>query len=227
MMVSSAHGEYGLQEKLQSCAGAVFIKVYRLGCIVTVRGGKGVLLKRKSDGSWSAPVGLNIMGPAVGASIGFEKSNFIILLKSEAQVNAFCSPNGVSMGLNGAFTIGTLGLSAEAFIGSDNTEGCVVVCSSKGIYGGVSLEFSLITVDSKANRCLYDDSMDAKHILESQPVPEGEIFARMYRFLNGKYNKSPDTTMKLEEGKIVNLDDDNIVKADYVTNALPEEQVMR
>jgi len=41
-----------IEDLLKSCAGVAFVKLYRLGCIVTIRGGQGVLIKRKEDGSW-------------------------------------------------------------------------------------------------------------------------------------------------------------------------------
>jgi len=52
--------------QIGDCVGVAFLKLFRAGCIVTVRGGEGIVLKKKPDGTFSAPVALHMLGPAIG-----------------------------------------------------------------------------------------------------------------------------------------------------------------
>ena len=54
--------------KLHDCAGVAFIRMIRVGCIVTVRLGEGVVLKKRPDGAFSAPVAVSMFGPYVFSS---------------------------------------------------------------------------------------------------------------------------------------------------------------
>mmetsp|Transcript_7617 Transcript_7617/g.9936 ORF Transcript_7617/g.9936 Transcript_7617/m.9936 type:complete len:107 (+) Transcript_7617:604-924(+) len=47
-----------IKKRFAEAIAVVFLRTLRVGCIVTVRGGKGVLLRKKEDGSWSAPLAL-------------------------------------------------------------------------------------------------------------------------------------------------------------------------
>merc|ERR1719163_1410471 len=119
--------------------GIVFLSAYRLGCIVTVRGASGALVVRRNDGRWSNPCALRMAGVALGADIGVENSDMIVVLKSDKAVSKFMS-GSLTLGLNGCLAVGTLGRSVEGMLFADDE--AVVYSFSKGIYGGVSVEFS-------------------------------------------------------------------------------------
>eukprot|EP00516_Mucochytrium_quahogii_P011099 CAMPEP_0203785824 /NCGR_PEP_ID=MMETSP0100_2-20121128/1251_1 /ASSEMBLY_ACC=CAM_ASM_000210 /TAXON_ID=96639 /ORGANISM=" , Strain NY0313808BC1" /LENGTH=236 /DNA_ID=CAMNT_0050687989 /DNA_START=51 /DNA_END=761 /DNA_ORIENTATION=+ len=168
--------------KIDSCVGVAFMKLYRIGCIVTVRGGEGVIVKKREDGSFSAPVALNMLGPAVGASIGFERSDYIMFIQSEEALAGLLG-NVMTTGINGALAAGPVGRTGEAMITTGSREGILVFGQTQGLYGGVSLEFSGILVDKKANQVQYQD-MTPMQILNEAERPKGEVFEKMYKFLD-------------------------------------------
>ncbi|GBG28112.1 SH3 domain-containing YSC84-like protein 1 [Hondaea fermentalgiana] len=55
--------QYDAVKQIKECVGVAFLRMFRAGCIVTVRGGEGIVLKKKTDGSFSAPVAVNMLGP--------------------------------------------------------------------------------------------------------------------------------------------------------------------
>lgn len=166
---------------VRTCVGVAFVRLYRAGCIVTVRGGNGVVVKKKADGTFSAPVSLQMLGPAIGASIGFEMSDFVIFFKTDAAIDSFVTNVG-TVGVNGSLAAGPLGREAEAFITSGSKEGFVVFANSKGLYGGVSVEFSGVLVDKSANAAQYGRPISPQEIFD-EPQPKGESFEKMYKAL--------------------------------------------
>jgi len=210
---------------LSKCAGVAFLKVYRAGFIVSIRGGKGVLLRKipqsstissSDEGSgatkgieastlaaqhsdhesmdnaiksgnwkWSAPCGITFAGPSLGAAVGVERSKYIIFLMSDDDVHGFVT-NTLSIGINGTGAFGTLGRAGEAFIPvTGASKGVVVYADSSGLYGGISLEFTGILVDNSANQGQYGHGVSPFDIIEGKiPRPEGEVFDRMYKYLD-------------------------------------------
>ena len=68
-------------------------------------------------------------------------------------------------------------------IGTGFNGGLLVMSSAKGIYGGVSLEFSGFKASRTANVAHYGRSIDAAEILDSEPAPSGEALAHAYKAL--------------------------------------------
>ncbi len=65
MLLNAPHEvkETDVVMQIKKCVGVAFVRMYRLGCIVTVRGGSGVVFRKREDGSWSAPCAITMMGP--------------------------------------------------------------------------------------------------------------------------------------------------------------------
>jgi len=58
--------------------------VYRAGFIYSLHGGDGVLVARRADGGWSAPVFLSLFGAGYGWQAGAEKSRVALVIDEDA-----------------------------------------------------------------------------------------------------------------------------------------------
>jgi len=143
-----------IKKRFAEAIAVVFLRTLRVGCIVTVRGGKGVLLKKKEDGSWSAPLALMFGGPALGASIGLEVADLIMFINSKEVLDGFLKKNP-GLGLSGGLALGPIGRTGEAMVSVAAKKGMVAYYSTKGFYGGVNMEISGIMVDKTANKVQY------------------------------------------------------------------------
>lgn len=145
-------------ESIANAAGIVFLRSYKLGCIVTARGAQGALVVRKRDGSWTNPLALGMGGLALGADIGIENTSMLLVFQTRASCDAFMS-GAASFGLNASLIVGRFGETAEGMIfASEDTE--VYCFGQKGLYGGLSLEFTGIRLDHQRNYAVYDRLQD-------------------------------------------------------------------
>lgn len=141
-------------ESIATAAGIVFLRSYKLGCIVTARGAQGALVVRKQDGSWTNPLALRMGGLALGADIGVENTSMMIVFQTHASCDAFMS-GAASFGLNASLIVGRFGETAEGMVfANEDTE--VFCFNQKGLYGGLSLEFTGICLDHERNYAAYD-----------------------------------------------------------------------
>ncbi|KAJ1027397.1 hypothetical protein NDA18_003403 [Ustilago nuda] len=154
---------------LMKAKGFAIFSVFRIGFIISARAGSGVVVAKLEDGRWSAPAAIGIGGLGGGFNAGAEVTDFLIVLNSKSAVRSFMATGSLQLGGNLSVAVGPLGRSAEAS-GSLNTKGRVAAMfsysKSKGLYGGVSIEGSVLVDREDANAKAYGQyGKNAKQIL--------------------------------------------------------------
>ncbi|KAJ3546373.1 hypothetical protein NM688_g5520 [Phlebia brevispora] len=161
---------------LENAKGFAIFTVFKAGFLFSARGGSGIVIARLPDGTWSAPSAIGTAGVGFGGQAGAEMTDFLVTLNSRSAVQSFMSAGSLTLGGNLSIAIGPLGRNGEAS-GSLNTKGKVAAMYSysktRGLFGGVSLEGSVIVERSDANAQAYRHDVTAKMLLSgSIPPPE-------------------------------------------------------
>lgn len=177
---------YNLSDELNKCKGLLFLSFYRLGCIVTIRYGNGLLIRKnnKNKYNWSTPIAFQIGSAELGASIGVEKVDFVGFLKSDKQIESIIL-NSFTTGISGDICFATIGRSAEIFL-KNGGGSFKAYNSSKGIYGGVSLSFGGLQVNHIANTAYYGSNISPFDLMQGNiPYPiDDPVFERLINTLN-------------------------------------------
>lgn len=84
------------------------------GMIVTGAVGTGLVVRRRRDGSWSAPLAVGTFGMGVGATFGLQSTDMIIVIHSESALGTFMSGGSLSIGAEVGLSIGPFGRNAAA-----------------------------------------------------------------------------------------------------------------
>lgn len=179
---------------LAQAKGIVFFKLTKMGCIVTVRGGNGCVLLRNADGKFSAPLAISFGGFALGADIGLEQSEFLMFFKSHESTIAFMEGNA-TVGLNAGLSLGPVGIEAEVLSNSGTKETITVVARSVGLYGGVSLEFSGVKPNNRANMTQYERRIEVNDLADGN-VEIPKEFEKLYQVL---YKEQEHAQARLDE----------------------------
>lgn len=154
---------------LRKAKGFAIFSVFRIGFLLSARAGSGVVVAKLEDGRWSAPAAIGIGGLGGGFNAGAEVTDFLIVLNSKSAVRSFMATGSLQLGGNLSVAVGPLGRSAEAS-GSVNTKGRVAAMfsysKSKGLYGGISIEGTILVNREDANVKAYGQyGKNAKQIL--------------------------------------------------------------
>ena len=92
---------------LLNAVALCFITTLQGGVIVTGTVGTGLIVKKRLDGSWSAPCAVGTIGIGVGASMGLQSTDCIVTISEESSLETFLS--------SGQFCVGAeVGLSVRA-----------------------------------------------------------------------------------------------------------------
>ncbi|KAF5191368.1 Sh3 domain-containing ysc84-like protein [Thalictrum thalictroides] len=125
---------------LKDAKGLAILTVAKVGMLLTYKIGTGLVVARRSDGSWSAPSAILSAGLGWGAQVGGELTDFIIVLHDYKAVKTFCSRLHFSLGAGCSAAAGPVGRALEADLraGDRGSGMCYTYSLSKGEITSVS-----------------------------------------------------------------------------------------
>jgi SH3 domain-containing YSC84-like protein 1 len=136
-------------------------QVVKAGFIFGGSGGRGVLIGRDSlSGKWKGPVFYTLATASVGFQAGIAASENITLVMTEKGLNTLLAPS-VKLGGDASVAAGPVGAGAA----SDVTTDFVAFARSKGVYGGVNLDGTVITANGDWNNAYYGKTVLPPDIL--------------------------------------------------------------
>jgi lipid-binding SYLF domain-containing protein len=159
----------------QAKAVMVSPQIVQAGFIVGGSGGAALVIAHNRSGTgWNGPAFYHIASGSLGLQAGAQASEMVALIMTEKALNSLLS---TSFKLGGEVSIaaGPVGAGTGAPITAD----MVVYTRSKGLYGGINLDGTVITIDEAANRAYYGHTVTPVDILVTRSVsnPNGAALA--------------------------------------------------
>jgi lipid-binding SYLF domain-containing protein len=134
------------------------------------RYGKGVVMCRKGDRSWTAPSFLTVEGGSFGLQLGFEKVDLIMLIMNRHGMEALIGDK-FTVGADAAAAAGPVGRNASADTDVKLNAEILTYSRSKGLFGGLALNGAVVKQDHDDNRDFYGREVDARQVLMDGRVP--------------------------------------------------------
>ena len=159
---------------------AVVPRVIKAGLVVGGEYGHGVLSVRDSDGTWSAPVFVTLMGGSVGYQIGAEATDFVLVFKNRKGIEGI-SKGKLTLGADASVAAGPVGRSAKAATDVKLDAEIYSYSRSRGLFAGVSLAGTALQIDHDSDAEFYGkkdirpaDILAGKNVA-TPPAAEGFI----------------------------------------------------
>lgn len=155
-----------LQIPEQSVPPSLLSKAYGIAVIPNVvkvafglgaRRGKGVVVIRREDGSWSNPVFITLTGGSIGWQGGAQSTDVVLVFKSRRGIDGIESGK-LTLGADASIAAGPVGRSAEAATDIQFQAEVYSYSRSRGLFAGVSLEGAGVTIDKKSNASYYGEA---------------------------------------------------------------------
>ena len=147
-----------------SHAVALVPSMLKAGFLIGGEYGEGLIL-RYENGKWFGPSFYNIGGGSFGLQLGAQKISLLLAVINEKGVNAFMSSK-TKLGGDVAVAAGPVGRRAEAATDAQAKASIYSYSMSKGLFAGVSLEGSVISISVKRNKEYWGDKISAKEALK-------------------------------------------------------------
>ena len=134
---------------------AIFPNMIKGGFILGVNYGKGVLMIRRPDRTWSPPVMVTMGGGSLGFQAGVQAADIVLIFATPRSLQGIMNGQKVTLGADASIALGPIGRQANA--GTDAKLGAEIYsyARSRGLFLGVSLGGADLSVDHNANAMLY------------------------------------------------------------------------
>ncbi len=133
---------------------AVIPKVIKVGLIIGGQHGRGIMVVRKADGSWSNPYFLSLSSGSVGLQIGGQSADIVLLFMTKKAAQEV-SKGKFTVGVDAGAAAGPAGRQAGKHTDTGFEAEIYTYAWSRGLFAGFSVEGAVLSIDKSSNGSYY------------------------------------------------------------------------
>jgi lipid-binding SYLF domain-containing protein len=133
---------------------AIVPDVIKVGLGIGARRGKGVLVIRKDNGSWSNPIFVNLTGGSFGFQVGVQSTDVVLVFATRQGVEGIVGGK-VTLGADASVAAGPVGRQSSAATDIGLNAQVYSYSRASGLFAGVALDGSALTIDHRSNELFY------------------------------------------------------------------------
>jgi lipid-binding SYLF domain-containing protein len=150
-------------EKAQGVA--VFPGVKKGGLLIGGEWGRGIIsAKSMKSGAWSAPAFLTLTGGSIGAQIGGQEVDLLLVVIDQKGLEQLAS-NQFKLGADAGVSAGPVGRNSEASTDVQMRAKILSYSRSRGLFAGVTLNGASLKQDRDANERFYGQAYRTSQII--------------------------------------------------------------
>ncbi len=151
-------------------AVAVIPGVVKGGFVVGGAFGRGVVVARRAEGTWSNPAFVQLAQGSVGFQAGLQSTDLILVFKTQRALDGL-SRGKITLGGDVSIAAGPVGRQATAATDLQMQSEIYSYARSRGFFAGVSLQGGMMSMDRKANGEYYQGETSPARILTDATIP--------------------------------------------------------
>ena len=172
-------------------AVAVIPNVVKVGFGIGARHGRGIIVVRQDDSSWSNPAFITMTGGSVGWQVGAQSTDVILVFKTRKGVENIANGK-LTLGADASVAAGPVGRHTSVATDIQFQAEVVSYSRSRGLFAGVAFEGAGVTMDRKANASFYGStSMTPEKIFVSSPNIAPDIANDFVQILTAQTARLP------------------------------------
>ncbi len=164
---------------------AVIPHVVKAGFLIDGRFGRGVVLARQPNGTWSNPVFIGLTGLGLGIQAGIDETDLILVFKTKRGLDRLMAGKGkLTLGTDVTVAAGFIGREAEKATDARLRAEILSYSRCKGLFAGLSLEGAALVVEHEANAAFYGKHVTGPaQVLAVREVPAAAAVANLQQQL--------------------------------------------
>jgi lipid-binding SYLF domain-containing protein len=158
--------ESGIPQDMLNHADAIAVipNVVKAAFGVGGRHGKGVVARRLPNSTWGTPAFIEVSGGSFGLQLGVSVTDVILVFTNDDGLKGLLDDK-VELGGDAGVAAGPVGRSAEAGTNVTFDSPIYSYSRSKGLFAGLALKGTVMTMDTSANQKLYGEKTTGRDIL--------------------------------------------------------------
>jgi len=171
------------QKLIQDAEGMViFPKALKIALGIGGQGGRGIAMIRLDSGDWSNPFFLGMGEANIGAQIGVQSSDLILLFREKEHIMDL-EDTELTLGGDVGISVGPVGRNSQASTDIGFDAEIYSYSRSKGLYIGISLEGTVLEAHDRLNDAYYDTD-DMEDVFFSLKTPFNHDIKRLISAIN-------------------------------------------
>jgi len=188
------------QALLRDAEGVAIVpNVVKLGFVVGIRHGRGVVLMRDQAGGWGAPIFVRLSGGSVGWQAGLQATDVVLVFKSRRSLEGL-TRGKFTLGADASVAAGPVGRNASAATDVELKAEIYSYSRSRGLFVGVALDGSMLQIDHLANHRYYAQTGQMPYGPQGDPVAPLPASARRLMERLALYSAGPGARWDRPEG---------------------------
>jgi lipid-binding SYLF domain-containing protein len=163
--------ENGVRDAVQGSRAVLIVPdLYKGGFLFGGEYGNGVLLAHLPGGGWGSPAFYTMEGGSFGLQIGLESASILFIINTDKALNAILANQfkiGADAGLTFVIVGAGVGASTTSNLGADIL---AYSLSGIGLYGGLSLEGTVLAPRESWNASYYGQNVSSRAIVLDNAV---------------------------------------------------------
>ncbi|MEO8018406.1 MAG: lipid-binding SYLF domain-containing protein [Pseudomonadota bacterium] len=159
---------------------AVIPNVVKIAALVGGRRGSGAMVVRDSNGKFSGPIMVSITGGNVGWQIGVQSTDIVLVFTTRKSIEGI-TDGKLTLGADASVAAGPLGRAASAATDQNFTAEVYSYSRNRGLFAGVSIDGTVIAIDTKSNSKLYGKRAPATDIIAGRVTTDADSARRFER----------------------------------------------
>jgi len=177
-----AQHDNAIPEKLMGRAYgiAVIPNVVKVAAVVGGRRGSGAMVVRDANGKFSDPIMVSLTGGNVGWQIGVQSTDIVLVFTTAKGIEGI-TDGKLTLGADASVAAGPVGRAASAGTDQNFTAEVYSYSRNRGFFAGVSLDGSVLAIDTKSNKGLYGKPAPATDIIAGKVTTDADAANRFQR----------------------------------------------
>jgi lipid-binding SYLF domain-containing protein len=169
----------------RECKGIIFLRIWKAGIGIGGIGGTGIVMAR-NNGMWSAPCAVSLGGVTIGANLGIERVDDVLLLRDSTALTTLIEKGQFKLGLDASIAVGPFGKDANTSLSFSSAEASSIYSYSfaKGAFIGLSLEGGGLSVNNRVNEEFYGNKIGVKDLFYGNVPHQNENFRSLIQYLD-------------------------------------------
>jgi lipid-binding SYLF domain-containing protein len=138
--------------------------IFRAGFMIGGEGGGCLMLARNASGGWSNPAFYTLGSGSFGFQVGVQSAQVMMLVMTQGGLNALLNSQ-FKFGADAGLTVATLGAGLNGSMSTALDADIITVSKTEGLYGGISLQGSILSNDTGTEQNYYGAALDARQIV--------------------------------------------------------------
>ncbi|CAM4380422.1 Lipid-binding SYLF domain-containing protein [Pedobacter westerhofensis] len=162
-------------ELLAVTQGIIIIpKMINAGLVVGAKRGKGIAMVKNADGTWSNPAFVTMTGGSVGAQIGVQSVDLVLIFRHSKSLTEI-NKSSFTLGGDVSVAAGPVGRSSTANTDYKLEAEVYSYSRSKGLFAGISLNGASLDIDAAANKNFYGKATTSAAIFKSPASTSADV----------------------------------------------------